>query len=109
MAKGIDERNYCQNDAIFKFNKETLLATKNIGKDDCSKNNVFTDAINKQIIACDTNQDIKNKGYCEINLLNENGDFLFYTTQLDKGANCGTEGMFFIQYACELDMPISQR
>lgn len=41
-------------------------------------------------------------GYCKLNLVNSNGEFLIYSDQ-NVEEICGKKGMFFIQYACQLD------
>jgi hypothetical protein len=48
---------------------------------------------------------MKDLGYCKLKLVDSTGKFLIFkeTDQNLIPESCGKKGMFFIQYACQLD------
>jgi hypothetical protein len=48
-------------------------------------------------------------GSCEVDLVNKKGEYLIFKDGTSPPEECKEKGMFFIQYACELDENMGQR
>jgi len=116
MAGGVDERNYCQNDLIHSYTDPETGLKPNKGVDNCAAKDANgatlfdDDYIHTQMERCGT-VDLEKEGFCEIPLVDAEGRFLFYkgkplwNAPAGEGIpkkTCGQDGIFFVQYACEL-------
>jgi hypothetical protein len=99
MAFGIEQRNYCSNELI-KQENVMRSATKPKGIIDCDP---FFDheAIHEDLVKCKDMH--KNDGICVVNLVNKQGEFQLFKSGVTVPKECSDDGMFFIQYGCELD------
>jgi len=108
MALGIESRTFCSNELIWKEHSKKT-AQNPTGIQDCEP---FFDEhqIHHQLTKCKNM--LEQDGICTLNLAKKDGAYTFLKKDKDGKAApsvCTQDGVFFIQYACELEEKINER